>query len=66
MIAKLLHWWRLLIEPGGKNLATFLNMPQRWRVIYPSGEKSFPMAYDVACVYRDLFGGRIVRYRKKR
>lgn len=57
----LIHLWRLLVEPSGKD-RIFCFQPKRWQVVYPCGNKSIPMAYDVACDYRDLFGGTVIRY----
>ena len=37
----------------------------KWRVIYPSGEKSQPFTKRVAKDYRDIFGGVIERVPNK-
>lgn len=65
MKEKLLHTWRMLVEPSGIN-RIFAFQPRRWRVIYPDGARSIPMAYDSACSYRDIFGGTIERVNEKR
>ncbi len=32
----------------------------KYRVLYPDGQLSQPFMYDVACDYRNIFGGSIV------
>jgi hypothetical protein len=60
MIAKLLHWWRLLIEPSGEGKLFGVGMPSRWRVRYKDGV-SRPMAYNTACNYARMFDGKVER-----
>lgn len=69
---KLLHWWRLLVEPSGHGRLMAMQ-PKRWQVVYPEaiefgmkmpGGVSIPMAYDVACDYAGLFGGTVRKYVK--
>jgi hypothetical protein len=60
---KLLHWWRLLTEPSGKH-TTFI-IAGRWQAAYPDGKKSMPMAYDVACDYAEIYGGKVIRYKSQ-
>lgn len=62
----LLHYWRLLTEPSGKDRLRGFG-PKRWRVRYkpceldPKGGLSEAMAYDVACDYAAIFNGTVER-----
>lgn len=58
--SRLLHCWRLLVEPSGHNCLFGVSMPRRWRVKYRDGY-SQPMAYDVACDYAAMFNGTVER-----
>lgn len=60
--AKVLHLWRILIEPRGMGRLRGSG-PRRWQVEYPDGGLSVPMAYDEACNYRGIFGGTVHRWR---
>lgn len=57
---RLLHCWRLIVEPSGRNCLFGVSMPRRWRVKYRDGY-SQPMAYDVACDYAEIFNGTVER-----
>lgn len=66
---KLLHWWRMLVEPSGAGRLTVFQ-PKRWYVEYPPDEKmsfpggkSVPMAYDSACNLAAIHGGKVKRYK---
>lgn len=50
---KLLHWWRLLVEPSGMGRLRGFG-PKRWRVVVSGIGPTTPMAYDEACNYRDI------------
>ena len=63
IVLRLLHWWRLLVEPDS-NLMTGVG---RWRVRYapcrelPGGGVSSGMSYRQACSYADMFDGTVER-----
>lgn len=61
MIKALLHWWRLRVERSGKDRMLFAQ-PRDWRVRYNDGGRTAPMAYDTACDYAEMFGGRVERF----
>jgi hypothetical protein len=64
MINKLIHFWRLWNEPSGHGrlLGT---RDWNWQVEYNDGEVSIPMAYDIACEYASMFGGKVVKIIKE-
>lgn len=37
----------------------------KWRVRYPDGNVSIPMAYDVACDYTIIWGGTVEKVEKE-
>lgn len=59
------HWFRLLVEERNDSFS-------RWQVIYDhnksallsAGYRSLPMCYREACSYADVFGGKVVRYKR--
>lgn len=55
---KLIHWFRLMFEPSGRDIP-FYRQPKRFKLVYPDGQVSMPMAYDVACGYKEIYGGEV-------
>lgn len=64
MFKSILHLWRLLVQPSGKDHNFIVS--GRWRVRYNKKYVSIPMCYDVACDYAKMFNGKVEKTNRER
>ncbi len=55
------EWLHLIFCRHGADRGIYYNWSYgKYRVVYNDGMRSQPFCFDVACAYRNIFGGRVV------
>ena len=52
--------WIAKLRSGRDRSVDYNRLHGKFRVLYPDGERSQRMCWDVACGYAEIFGGSVV------